>query len=237
MIPKNVWQTYECKYDDLPDTAKKFTNLWQEKNPSWTYGYMSESQRREFVLKNFGDEWVKIYDSYSINVCRADLWRYMVLFIHGGVYADLDFECFESLDLWVDQRYGFIVSSDMYGAGFTQMIFASEPNNIFIKAILNNIYEQFNKKELHNSVIDYETKETGYIIFTKSILELLNMDSGADLSNLESDSYNHSLSAKKNNFLCYIGKDSKIIHEKFGRHHKAGFKNIFGNEYIKWAVD
>lgn len=41
---------------------------------------------------------MRAYDSYSNPVERADISRYAVLFLHGGVYLDLDVRCERSLD-------------------------------------------------------------------------------------------------------------------------------------------
>jgi len=42
MIPKIVWQTHECKYEDLPEIYKDNAETW--KFDGWDYRYHSASQ-------------------------------------------------------------------------------------------------------------------------------------------------------------------------------------------------
>ena len=84
MIPKIIWQTYDLEYKNRPQTAKDFSLSWKHLNPDWEYAYVSEKNRSCFVKEYFGEEWYNIYRSYKINVMRADLWRYMCLYIKGA---------------------------------------------------------------------------------------------------------------------------------------------------------
>ena len=52
MIPKIIWQTYECPYDELPQYAKDCTKTWIDKNPTWEYRYVDAQEREKFVLDN-----------------------------------------------------------------------------------------------------------------------------------------------------------------------------------------
>ena len=214
MIPKIIWQTYESEYKDLPELAKDFSKTWIEKNPDWEYCYVSGKEREEFVLKNFGEEWHKIYMSYTTGVLRADLWRYMCLYTNGGVYADLDILCKKSIEYWLDTKLNFVVSEESPSSGYTQMIFASSPNNIFLENILKDIKEQFYLNKKYEDIVNYVINEVGYLIFTNSI--------------------NKTLSTENSGFMLYTGKDSKIIHNDSIHHYSAGNGNIFGSNYIAW---
>jgi mannosyltransferase OCH1-like enzyme len=214
MIPKVIWQTYESEYDDLPKLAKDFSKTWIEKNPEWEYRYVSGKEREEFVLKHFGEEWHKIYMSYTSGVIRAGLWRYMCVYIYGGVYADLDMLCKKPIEYWLDTTLNFVVSEEGTGTGYTEMIFAGSPNNIFLKNTLKNIKEQFYLNKTYRDIVDYAINETGYIIFT--------------------DSINKTLSTENNGFMLYTGNDAKKIHEESIDHYHAGNGDIFGSNYIGW---
>jgi mannosyltransferase OCH1-like enzyme len=214
MIPKIIWQTYESEYNDLPELAKDFSKTWIEKNPDWEYRYVSGKEREEFVLKNFGEEWHKIYMSYTTGVLRADLWRYMCLYINGGLYVDLDILCKKSIESWLDVRLNFAVSEEPYAPGYTQMIFASSSNNIFLKNILKDIKEQFYLNKRYTNIVDYVINEAGYFIFTNSI--------------------NNTLNIQNDGFMLYTGEDSKKIHKDSIHHYSAGNGNIFGSNYVAW---
>ena len=221
MIPKIIWQTYESEYKDLPPLALECANSWQEKNPDWEYKYVSGKERAEFVLNNFGQEWFDIYNSYKTNISKADLWRYMCLYINGGLYADLDILCKESIKHFFDLSHDFIASEEPNGPGYSQMIFASEANSIFLKNIINNIKIKYYEKNSYNNIIDYVTNEVGYIIFTDSIIQTI-----------ASEEIN------KDTFMLYKNKEAKKIHVKSIKHYRAGKKEkVFGPNYVAWQTE
>jgi len=214
MIPKIIWQTYECNYDELDSKALECLNSWKDLNQDWEYRYVSGKERENFVLKHFGEEWHKIYMSYTAGVLKADLWRYMCLYVNGGVYSDLDILCKKPIESWLDLNLNFAVSEEPDNPGYTQMIFASCANNIFLENILKDIKEQFYLNNKYNNIVDYEINETGYLIFTKSIINtsIINTDG----------------------FMLYTGEYSKIIHNDSIKHYRAGDGNIFGSNYVAW---
>lgn len=217
MIPKIIWQTYESNYEELDQKAIDYSNSFKELNPDWEYIYVSGKEREEFILKNFGKEWHNIYLSYKTNVCRADLWRYMCLYIYGGLYSDLDILCKKPIDSWLDINLNFAISEEPDSPGYTQMIFASSPNSIFLKNILNDIKEQFYLNKKYKNIVDYVINETGYFIFTNSI--------------------NNTLRINNDGFMLYTGKESKKIHKDSIKHYRAGDGNVFGLNYIQWKSE
>ena len=221
MIPKIIWQTYESEYKDLPPLALECANSWQEKNPDWEYKYVSGKERAEFVLNNFGQEWFDIYNSYKTNISRADLWRYMCLYINGGLYADLDLLCKEPIKNFFDLNHNFIASEEPGGPGYSQMIFASSSKNTFLENIINNIKIKYYEKNNYNNIIDYVTNEVGYIIFTDSIIQTITSEK-----------------INKNTFMLYKNEEAKKIHDKAIKHYGAGRKEkIFGSNYIAWQTE
>jgi len=217
MIPKIIWQTYETKYDDLPIKAKELSKSWIRLNNNWQYNYVSASERENFVKKYFDQEWLDIYKSYPISVMRADLWRYMCLYIYGGLYCDLDILCKTSIESWLNTDLKFFVSEDPEVPGYTQMIFAAEPKSIFLKNLLNLIKHTYYENIEYENMIQYIINEVGYKIFSKSILDTLSNN------NL---GFNH-----------FINNDAKNFHSKNIEHYKAGTTNIFGKNYKAWKEE
>ena len=221
MIPKIIWQTYESEYKDLPPLALECANSWQEKNPDWEYKYVSGKERAKFVLNNFGEEWFSIYESYKANVLKADLWRYMCLYINGGIYSDIDIKCNESIENFFNLDNDFIASEDPFGPGYSQMIFASNSKNIFLKNLLKDIKIKYYQKNVYSNIIDYETNEVGYIIFTQSL---------KDTSIIQD--------INKDSFTIYNEDMAKKIHDKSITHYRAGTNaKPFGKNYIAWQTE
>lgn len=103
MIPKIIWQTHELPYNQLPDFQKSVINTWKNLNPEWEHRYFDANSRSEYV-KNFDR---KLYAAYLTvpNVSQADIWRYIVVYQNGGVYADMDSVCKVPLDEIIEDNY------------------------------------------------------------------------------------------------------------------------------------
>jgi mannosyltransferase OCH1-like enzyme len=94
-VPKIIWQTHNYEFEDLPIHLKKVTQTWKNLNPGWEYRYLNHHERLESI---------KSYDILSQSylkqdpVTQSDIWRYIVTYEHGGVYADMDSVCIKPLD-------------------------------------------------------------------------------------------------------------------------------------------
>jgi len=103
MIPKNIFQTHEREYDELPKFMKAITETWIKMNPTWNYVYMGAKERRAYI-ESFYPELIKRYDNLNA-MYQADLWRYIILYNNGGCYADMDSICIWPLDSMLDEKY------------------------------------------------------------------------------------------------------------------------------------
>lgn len=109
MIPKLIWQTHEWEYEDLPESHKNAANTWKNLNPEWDYRYTSASKRKSIVK----DLDIQLHDlffleerngnAYHFKRHQADLFRYLVTYEYGGVYADMDSVCIKPLDYMFQQ--------------------------------------------------------------------------------------------------------------------------------------
>jgi len=94
-FPKIVWQGWKDS-----DTSK-FDNYrvkMIEDNPEWKFNLVTNEEQEKF-LRDTDDEIVQLaYKSFKLlnpknGAGRADVWRYAVLYYHGGMYLDIDSSC------------------------------------------------------------------------------------------------------------------------------------------------
>ncbi len=100
MIPKLIHQTW--KSDVVPTRLQPLVASWQAKNPHWRTILWTDRDLLSFVAEHHPAQ-LELFTSYSSGVARADAARYMLLKTFGGVYADIDTECLNSLDDLVDE--------------------------------------------------------------------------------------------------------------------------------------
>ncbi len=103
MIPKIIWQTHEWEYKDLPHNFNRCTQTWKNLNPEWEYRYHSAIDRA-MTVRDFDQELYKYY-MFADKVTQADIWRYIVLYQHGGFYTDMDSFCVMPLEYSLKQFY------------------------------------------------------------------------------------------------------------------------------------
>ena len=97
-IPKIIHQVWEGRTEPkMPTRLQILARTWREQNPDWEYHLWNGEEMDELVEKHF-PEYLSMYRGFPYNVQRWDTIRYMILYVYGGVYTDLDTECFKPID-------------------------------------------------------------------------------------------------------------------------------------------
>ncbi|KAL7461497.1 hypothetical protein ACHAXS_001917 [Conticribra weissflogii] len=158
IIPRIIHQTWF-----EPVTPEKYPNMsrliesW--KRSGWEYIFYDDASAAEFLSLHFPPEVREAYDSIIPGAFKADLFRYCVLLIKGGIYSDMDVMLESNLDAAVPPDVGFMTPVDAPGSkpdhrmclwnGFI----AAAPAHPFwaraIEVVVNNIRNRF-------TVVDYD---------------------------------------------------------------------------------
>lgn len=136
-IPRIIIQTHKnllFKNREYYDASRS----WILKNPGYTYIFYDNNDCQEFLLKYFNPivsfAWYKI----KPGAFKADLFRYCILLILGGIYADFDTICVKPIEEIIDPNTFslFIREPDnRYHMIWNAIIFSSKNNPIFKKCI------------------------------------------------------------------------------------------------------
>jgi len=231
MISKIIWQTYKDPFDNLQPYMIEAINTWKNLNPEFEYKYMDDFEASQFILNEYGQDWYEIFVNLPVGVMRGDLWRYMVIYKYGGVYADLDTECLTPINVWLNEDYDMIVcpETDIH---FCQWTFAASAGNPILKSVLDTIKEKLMNPEYGSP--HFVHTHTGPAIWTDGILKALDFN----VDNLISDYVllNSSTNAKLYKFHCYGGDDWRIFHFVDVKHIYGSQKWDDGN-YVQWIED
>ena len=90
-IPLRVFQTWHTH--DLPPMMRQCVEQMRDQNPEFEFELCDDQECRDFLVKYFDSKVVEAYDRLVPGAFKADLWRYCVLYIHGGVYMDIKYKC------------------------------------------------------------------------------------------------------------------------------------------------
>jgi mannosyltransferase OCH1-like enzyme len=98
MIEKNIFQIW--KNDTLPYYLKPFARTWISQN-GFSYNLQTDQSMDAFVSRNY-PEIIPAFNKLTI-VEKTDLFRVMMVYHFGGVYADLDTTCQDDFDKLLQQ--------------------------------------------------------------------------------------------------------------------------------------
>lgn len=87
-IQKIIWQTNYTPNVTI-DAALNFrVNRWFA--PDFEFHFVTDEERGAFIRKHFPGRFSDAYDRLKVGAAKADLWRVLVLYVHGGIYLDID---------------------------------------------------------------------------------------------------------------------------------------------------
>lgn len=152
LIPRIVHQTW---YE--PITKEKYPNMSRLiesfRSSGWTYQFYDDNDAANFLSTHFPPQVREAYDAILPGAFKADLFRYCVLLIRGGVYADMDIILSSRLDSILQDDIGFLTAQDEPGEDIGHRsclwngLMASAPGHPFlmrtIEYVVNNIRNRF----------------------------------------------------------------------------------------------
>mgnify|MGYP001214340874 CR=1 FL=1 len=88
-IPRIIHQTY--RNADVPEALRPGIAELRAMNPDWDYRFYDDAAVADFIRGEFPPEFYRAYCRINpaYGPARADFFRYLVVYRHGGVYLDL----------------------------------------------------------------------------------------------------------------------------------------------------
>lgn len=219
MIPKKLWQTHKTKLP--PIESLECITSWFDRNPDYEWYYMDDIKCEQFIKDHFSEDFYSMYKSLPYGVMKSDAWRIAVVYVYGGVYADLDTECVQPLNYWIHDDVDLVVSFEPPThnciANFT---FAAAPKHPALLLCLKYLMKNYNCANYLDKLEHTGTpiQNFGQDAFSSGIKEYLKL-------NLD-DSRVKVFSIEDNAFTPF--KDHRTL-----IHHKTG-SVFWGNNYESW---
>lgn len=168
LIPPKIWQIF------VPNSRKHLadqpfiidpsqltdTASWIARNPNYHYRLVTSTWADAFVDEHFAaehPEMAQTYHSLRNPGLKSDLLRYLILYVEGGVYTDIDTVALRPIDEWVpadaraevrlivgvefDQRDGAMWSEIPPTLQFCQWTIAAAPGHPIFMAIVSRAVE------------------------------------------------------------------------------------------------
>lgn len=98
VFPRNIFQVWfqgcdQIKNRDLLENSQK----WKLLNPSWSYHCVNDYDLKS-ACQSYSNECRRIYDGLPFMHMKIDLARYVLIYLYGGLYADMDMYILKTLE-------------------------------------------------------------------------------------------------------------------------------------------
>lgn len=170
-IPKVIYQTFETF--ECSENMDKAIKSWKDMNMDYEHYFFDHNKRIEFIEKYFDKKVLSAYFTLIPGAFKADLWRYCVLYIKGGVYVDADMICLKPLSEYIlaDDECVFSRDDPMSKSYICNGFIAIRPNHPFLKEQIDRVVYNVETK-INCFYLDI----TGPGLFGKTINKLLSRD-------------------------------------------------------------
>ena len=91
-MEKTIHMTYKKKVPDI------VFERWKSQNKDYKFDFSIDSQCIQFLKENINENVAELFKKIPKGMYKADLWRLCKLYIHGGVYSDVDIVPYLNID-------------------------------------------------------------------------------------------------------------------------------------------
>ncbi|EGF81478.1 hypothetical protein BATDEDRAFT_23934 [Batrachochytrium dendrobatidis JAM81] len=150
-IPRIIHQSWEK--ETVPLKLQAWQNSWIDHHKHWDYMLWTNEDNLKLCEDHF--PWMlDTFNALPTNISRANIARYMYMHLHGGIYADMDTECFKSFEPMIETGgvLVFLTSRHYaYSGNIPNVWMASTPEHPFWTYFLVKIRDTLDKSAIKSS--------------------------------------------------------------------------------------
>jgi hypothetical protein len=165
-IPKNVYQTYKSP---IPKCIEESIDTLKNQNKDFNFYFFDDDMCRDFIKEHFDNSVLNAFDTLIPGAYKADLWRYCIMYIKGGIYIDCKYimEKNNTLNSLLDNEYYVRDILRKSGEYVYQAILVSKPKNELYNKCIQKIVENINLRNVGRCDLDV----SGPRLFADQMLE------------------------------------------------------------------
>lgn len=213
IFPRKVWQTWKVDPLDFEERDLNVARSWMKQNPTYRYEVLTDQNDMDWVQDAFGPnglnrlDIVYMYRELTLKIIKADILRYLVMYVEGGVYTDIDVEALRPIGQFIPERYheGDVdmvlgveidqpefIDHPVLGSkcqSFCQWTFMSKPGQPVMLKLVENIMGWLKDVAAEQKVpiseiqLDFNQviSGTGPSAFTKAVLDEMSRKTGKEI--------------------------------------------------------
>ena len=182
VIPKIIHQTSKSKNHKFLN----FSDNWKKINKGWEYRFYDDYDVENFFVlheNNINNDFSKLQNFLSecSIIEKIDIFRYLLMYYIGGIYCDIDTNCFKNFDnvcknqdciLGIESYITHEKKNKLnYKFNYTlgNAILISKKKHPFFKKLILNIINKKYITNIHSEYSEYVVQTTGPGVLTKTI--------------------------------------------------------------------
>jgi len=223
IVPLKIYQTWFSK--ELPTNIGKSVKNIKEMNPEFEHYLYDDNDCRTFISNNFEMDVVEAFDRLVPGAYKADLWRYCVLYINGGIYLDVKYKCVNGFRLIaLTDKEWLVKDLDTSGGGVYNALMITKPNNPLYLSFINKVVENVkNRYYGDNSLMPTGPHMVKQFLSSDTINELF-------LTHLELDEYY--IMDKRYNIIILKIDENYRLEQKNNTNNKKHYSTMWHNKEI-----
>jgi len=153
VIPLNIYLTWGTK--KLPIKMQENLDRMRIVNPEFNIQLFDDNDCRDFIQNNFPEDILIAFDTLNPGAYKADLWRLCILYINGGIYIDIKYNCINNFKfIALTEREHLVLDRPLFSYNiwkegeigiYNGFLVAKSKNNLFLRCI-NKISENVKNK-------------------------------------------------------------------------------------------
>ncbi|KPM42700.1 hypothetical protein AK830_g3878 [Neonectria ditissima] len=110
-FPRKIWQIWKHDPSSFAQQELERARTWTEKNPEWRWEVLTDANELGYVEHHFGPhgfnrpDIVEFFRTVQIKIIKADLLRYLVMYVEGGMYTDIDVEALKPITEFIPKAF------------------------------------------------------------------------------------------------------------------------------------
>ena len=212
-FPRKIWQTWKVDPLGFEERDSTCARTWTAKNPGHRYEVLTDQNDMYYVETHFGPaglnrpDIVYMYRTITAKIIKADLLRYLVMYVEGGIYTDIDVEALRPIDRFIPERYNERDIDMVIGVeidqpefqdhsilgskckSFCQWTFMCKPRLPVMLRLVDNIMKWLNdiakrqNKSISEVELDFDEviSGTGPSAFTRAVLAEMSIREGREV--------------------------------------------------------
>lgn len=160
-IPHTIFQSWSDLVDEhATPLLYNAIQSWSIHNPSYQHYVFTDTAVVQYVDQYLHDQHgdklyehrydiIESYHKLQLNVQQIDLWRLLIIYEYGGIYADIDTQCNDSIDQWGINSDSTMISGLGVRGDLHQWLLVYIPHHTLIYDTILNVIDNILNNDLN----------------------------------------------------------------------------------------